>query len=80
MMSSEEDNQIELSGFPNEINIKIGLFGFFLIRANIIESIKTTVTQKKTTAANRVTHDKGKILTFDVHELHISQWWLPELT
>lgn len=52
MMSSEEDNQIELSGFPNEINIKIGLFGFFLIRANIIESIKTTVTQKNMAANN----------------------------
>lgn len=29
MMSSEEDNQIELSGFPKEISIKIGLFVFF---------------------------------------------------
>jgi len=51
MMSSEEDNQIELSGFPKEISIKIGLF-FFLIRANIIESIKTTVTQKNMAANN----------------------------
>lgn len=53
MMSSEEDNQIELSGFPKEISIKIGLFVcLFLIRANIIESIKTTVTQKNMAANN----------------------------
>lgn len=36
--------------------------------------------QKLLDYAKIITQKEVRILTFDVHELHISQCWLPELT
>lgn len=68
MMSSEVNNEstkLNSLGFPKEISIRIGFYQSRYYRNYYLTTAKTTI---------------QKILTFDVHELHISQCWLPELT
>lgn len=55
-------------GFPMELSIRIGFYQSKYYRGCYLTTSKTSI-QKEV-----------KIPTFDVHELHISQCWLPELT
>lgn len=70
MMSSEVSKTTNLKclGLPKEISIKI----FFFLPDQLL--------QKLLDYAKIITQKEVRILTFDVHELHISQCWLPELT
>lgn len=70
-MQCEGNNKsmkLNCCGFPMEPSIRTRSYQSKYYRGCYLTTAKTSI-QKEV-----------KILTFDVHELHISQCWLPELT